>query len=214
MKFDSIKYHETVTEDMMTGEKMMPKSADIGDQVSQDIGVFFPTRLDNYAKIVRGCKRYGRYMDDIYIIGKTREEVQSIIDGITAEAERMGMFVNEKKTRIVKMSGTYKYLQIKYSLTETGKVVKRINPQSVTRERRRLKKYKHLLDEGKMRYEDIEQSYKSWMGDYARLMSKQQVENMKSLYKQLFGKEPRWKKLQSDSKTARKSKQKRMAVAS
>lgn len=56
-KFDSIKYHETIPDEAKTGEKMMRKSVDIGDQVSQDIGVFFPTRIDNYAKIVRSCKR-------------------------------------------------------------------------------------------------------------------------------------------------------------
>lgn len=214
MKFDSIKYHENVTEEMMTGRKMMAKSADIGDQVSQDIGVFFPTRLDNYAKIVRGCKRYGRYMDDIYIICRSREELKSITAGIRIEAERMGMFVNDRKTRIVKLSGVYKYLQIRYSLSETGKVIKRINPKSLTRERRRLKAYKRLLDNGRMAYEDIEQSYKSWMGCHAKLMSKRQVNNMKSLYSRLYGKEARWKKLQSDSKTARKSKRSRTAQAS
>lgn len=214
IKFDSVKYHEEVPEELRTGKKWMAKSADIGDQVSQDIGVFFPTRLDNYAKIVRGCKRYGRYMDDIYIIGRTKEELESIIAGITAEAEKLGLFINEKKTRIVKLSHTYKYLQIKYSLSETGKVIKRINPKSVTRERRKLKAYKRLYDKGEMPYEDIEQAYKSWMGDYVRLMSKKQINNMKQLYKELFGKEPRWKKEQkSHSQTAAKSKRRLMEAA-
>jgi hypothetical protein len=40
----------------------------------------------------------------------------------------------------------------------------------------------------------IEQAYKSWMGAYTKYMSKKQISNMKTLYKQLFGKEPRWKK--------------------
>lgn len=212
-RFNSVEYHEKISDEQRTGEKFMPKSVDIGDQVSQDIGVFFPTRLDNYAKIVRGCKRYGRYMDDIYIIGESKEYVESVIAGIKVEAEKLGLFINEKKTRVVKLSGTYKYLQVKYSLTETGKVIKRINPKSVTRERRKIKAYKRLLDKGEMLYEDIEQAVKSWMGTFARLMSKKQIKNMKALYKELFGKELTWKKQKSHSKMDSKSKQRSMVAA-
>ena len=203
-RFNSVEYHEKISDEQRTGEKFMPKSVDIGDQVSQDIGVFFPTRIDNYAKIVRGCKRYGRYMDDIYIIAESKEYVESVIAGIKVEAEKLGLFINEKKTRVVKLSSTYKYLQVKYSLTETGKVIKRINPKSVTRERRKIKAYKRLLDKGEMLYEDIEQAVKSWVGTFARLMSKKQIKNMKALYKELFGKELIWKKQLSHSKTVLK----------
>lgn len=191
--FNSIEYHKTIPKEQMTGEKFMQKSADIGQQVSQSIGMFYPLRIDNYAKIVRGCKYYGRYMDDIYIIGPTREYVRSVIDGIKQEADKLGLFINDKKTRIVSLDSTYQYLQIKYSLLESGKVMKRINPKSVTRERRKLKAYKRLIDKGLISYEAVEQAYKSWIGTFARLMSKDQVDHMKTLYKELFGKEISWK---------------------
>lgn len=191
--FNSIEYHKTIPKEQMTGEKFMQKSADIGQQVSQSIGMFYPLRIDNYAKIVRGCKYYGRYMDDIYIIGPTREYVRSVIDGIKQEADKLGLFINDKKTRIVSLDSTYQYLQIKYSLLESGKVMKRINPKSVTKERRKLKAYKRLIDKGLISYEAVEQAYKSWMGTFARLMSKDQVDHMKTLYKELFGKEISWK---------------------
>ena len=47
-------------------------------------------------------------MDDIYIIGETREEVRSVIDGIAEQALKLGMFINEKKTHIEKLSRSYK----------------------------------------------------------------------------------------------------------
>lgn len=193
-RFDSVKYHESIPEELRTGQRFMAKSVDIGDQVSQDIGIFYPAQIDNYAKIMRGSKMYGRYMDDIYIIGETKEYIESVICGIKDQADRLGIFINERKTRIVKLSSTFKYLQIKYRLSDSGKVIKKINQKSVTRERRKLKAYKRLLDSGAMLYGDIEQAYKSWMGDHARVMSKEQIKNMKQLYKELFGKEPRWKK--------------------
>lgn len=192
--FDSVKYYNEIPEALRTGQKYMEKSMNIGARVSQDGGIFYPARIDNYAKIVRGVKGYGRYMDDIYIIGCTKEYVESVIRGIADEANELGLFVNKKKTHIAKLTDTYKYLQVRYTLTETGKVIKRINPKAVTRERRKLKAYKRLYDKKEMGYDDIEQAYKSWMGAHVQIMSKDQIKHMKQLYKDLFGKEPRWKK--------------------
>lgn len=124
------------------------------------------------------------------------------IQGVIAEARMMGMFINERKTHIARLGDTYKYLQIKYTLTPSGRVIRRINPKSVTRERRRLGAYKRLMERGRMSYEDIEQATRSWMGDYAKLMSKKQIKHMKTRYKALFGKEISWKR-SSDSKTGK-----------
>ena len=212
-KFNSVEYYRNVPKEARTGEKMMPKSVDIGDQVSQHIGVFFPYRIDNYVKIVRGLKFYGRYNDDFYYICKTKEEALSVMEGIAELAKEMGVYINQRKTHIVKLSGKYKYLQVRYSLTASGKVIKRINPKTVTRERRKLKAYKRLLDKGKLPYEDIEQAYKSWMGVFTKLMSKQQILNMRTLYKKLFGKDARWKKSLSPLKTVPKLKQTKTATA-
>lgn len=193
-KFNSVEYYQNIPPSQRTGKQYMEKSVDIGDQTSQNIGTYLPTKIDNLAKIVHGVKRYGRYMDDIYIIGRTREEVRAVMEGIIREAEEMGLYINNKKTHIAKLSKPFKYLQIRYYLTDSGRVVRRINPKSVTRERRKLKAYKRLMNRGEMPYERIEQSYKSWMGANVRMMSKKQIKGMKALYEQLFERSPRWKK--------------------
>ena len=131
-------------------------------------------------------------MDDIYIIGETRTEVLSIIEGISEQAKELGLFVNEKKTHIARLSDTYKYLQIRYTLTDTGKVIRRIDPKSVTRERRKLKAYKRLLDKGRMSAEDVEESFKSWMGSMNEYMSNRQITNIIDLYNDLFRRELTW----------------------
>jgi len=84
-------------------------------------------------------------------------------------------------------------MQTKYFLTADGKVVKRINPKNIVREKRKLKSYKSLLEAGRMKYEDIEQSARSWMGNYYKLMSKKQIQHMKDHYRDLFRKELQWK---------------------
>lgn len=193
-KFDSLWYYKNIPKSMRTGEKMMAKGLGIGDQVSQSIGIFFPTLIDNYVKIVRGCKWYGRYMDDMYIICKNKEELVSIINGIIKITQKIGMYINHKKTKIIKLSNQYKFLQIKYSLNKKGKVIKKINPKSVTRERRRIKAYKRLFDLGKLPYKDIENACRSWMGEYSKIMSKKQIQHIKDLYFKFFDKELIWKR--------------------
>ena len=68
------------------------------------------------------------------------------------------------------MSDTFVFLQRKYFVTPTGKVVVRITPKAVTRERRKLKAYKRILDEGIIEYPDIEQAARSWMGENVKYM--------------------------------------------
>lgn len=193
-KFDSVAYHAAIAKGLRTGRKYMRKSVEIGDQASQNIGVFYPTRIDNYVTNVRGHRRYVRYMDDMAIIHHDHGYLEQTIEGVRREAEQLGIFINEKKTRICRLSDTFKYLQVKYFLSDTGRVVKRINPASVTRERRKLKAYRRLLDKGGIEYTQIEQAHRSWMGAFTKLMSKKQIRNMKGLYFNLFRKETRWKK--------------------
>lgn len=179
---------------LLTGEKMLRKGVDIGSQPSQNIGIVYPYRLDNYAKIVKAVKGYGRYTDDSYAIARTREELLELLDGLEKEAKEYGLIINRKKTRIVKLSSEFRHLQVCYSLTETGRVIRKINPKNITRERRKLKAYKRLLDSGRIDCATVENAFKSWLGSHWKYMSHDQIYNMSSLYLELFGRRPKWKK--------------------
>ncbi|MCD7934669.1 MAG: hypothetical protein LUF77_05065 [Oscillospiraceae bacterium] len=86
------------------------------------------------------------------------------------------------------MSRTFKYLQIKYTVTDSGKIIKRINPARMTNMRRKLKKIAVKFQNGEWEYAYIENMFRSWMGSFYKLMSRQQRENMISLYEDLFNK--------------------------
>ncbi len=170
------------------------KGIDIGNQCSQDLGVIYPYLMDNYATIVKGLK-YARYTDDSYLISQDKAELQAALDGIRKIASDLGLIINERKTRICKLSECYRHLQIMYSLTSSGRIIRKINPKAITRERRKLKAYKRLLDKGTMTMDDIEGCFRSWLGGNWRVMSRQQIMNMSSLYRELFGKDVTWKKI-------------------
>ena len=178
----------------LTGQKFLDKGVDIGNQTSQNIGLIYPYRFDNYAKIIAGIEGYGRYTDDFYAISESREELLTLLDGLRVIAREFGLVINERKTRIVKPSGFYRHLQNGYSLTETGRVIRKINPKSITRERRKLKAYKRLLDAKKITYEEIENIFKSWLGGNYKRMSHRQIYNMTDLYIRLFRRKVKWQK--------------------
>lgn len=192
--FNKITYRE-IPKEKLTGEKWMAKSCNIGDQLSQGVGIYYPHRIDTYAKYVKSQKRYGRYQDDWYDINQSKEELLDILDGIRGIAKEYGIHINEKKTKIVKISSTYKFLQIKYSMRSDGKLIRRINPKRVTTMRRRLKKLAIKLENGEVPYENIEGMFKGWMGSFYKLLSRKQRENLLTLYEDLFNKSITIKKM-------------------
>lgn len=184
-KFSALE-HFKIPYELKTGEKFLKKSVDIGDQCSQILGIYFPTRLDNLIKIVYGEKFYARYMDDSYIISNSKEHLIELRDTLIEKAKEMGIIINLKKTMICKLSTQFTFLQHRYFLTESGKVVEKINPKRVTATRRKLKKLHKKLMEGKVEFSDIETSFNSWMGSHYKVMSNRQRKNMNDLYNSLY----------------------------
>lgn len=175
--------YRKIPKEKLTGEKWMVKSVNIGDQLSQIVGIYYPYRIDNYVKYVMSQKFYGRYMDDWYVMNPDKQVLLNILDGIRTIANELGIHINEKKTRIVKISSTYKFLQIRYTLTKDGKIIKRINP-----ERRKLKKLAVKVRNNEIDYDGVENMFRGWMGSFYKLMSRQQRKNLIGLYEDLFDK--------------------------
>jgi hypothetical protein len=185
--FNKLDYR-TIPKEKLTGKKWMAKSVNIGDQLSQIIGIYYPNPIDTYVKYVRSQKFYGRYMDDWYIMNPNRQELEELLGNIKNIAAKIGIHINSKKTRIVKISSTYKFLQVRYSLTKSGKIIKRINPNRITSLRRKMKKLSLKVNSGEIAYENVENMFKGWMGSFYKLLSRKQRQNLIELYEELFNK--------------------------
>lgn len=177
--FNSLDYQE-VDKSLLTGEKYMYKHLNIGDQVAQIAGIIYPIPIDNYVKIVKGVKFYGRYMDDSYAIHESKEFLEELLQGIMEIAKELGITVNTRKTRICKLSSLWRFLQVQYSLTDTGRVIQKINPKRLTTMRRKMKKLVYILPE-----KEFDDWFNSWFQNHYRIMSKQQRANMSTLHNQL-----------------------------
>ena len=173
--FNSIE-HDRVNESLLTGEKWLPKHMNIGNQISQSAGILYRTVIDNYVKIVKGVEAYAGYSDDSYAIHESKEFLQDLLIDIIRISKDMGITVNEKKTRICKLSDKWRFLQIQYSLMDSGRVMHKINPKNITAMRRKMKKLAGVLQEN-----EFDDWIKSWMCGCAKYMSKDQRNNIYSL---------------------------------
>ena len=57
---------------------------------------------------------------------------------------------------------------------------------NITRQRRKMKKFKHLVEEGRMSQEDARNEVKSWLGSNKKLNAYRTCQNIRKLYKDLF----------------------------
>lgn len=177
--FNSLE-HSQIDRSLLTGEKFMAKHLNIGDQVAQVAGIAYPIPIDNYIKIVKGVKFYGRYMDDSYVIHESKEYLEALLQDIIRIANSIGITVNTRKTRICKLSEYWRFLQVQYSLTDTGRVIQKINPKRLTAMRRKMKKLCYILTPT-----EFEDWYKSWFKGHYKIMSKLQRQHLDELFKEL-----------------------------
>jgi hypothetical protein len=126
-------------------------------------------------------------MDDFYLIHPSKQYLLDCMDEIKYICAGLGIIVNEKKTRITKLKDGVKFLKGIYPLNENGKIIRRADPESHRRERRKLKKFRGLVGRGRMSYSDVYTAYQSWRNNYLkRFNAYHTVKRMDALYKELF----------------------------
>lgn len=174
----------------------------LGSELSQFIALLFANPIDHLIKDDMGFKNYIRYMDDGWVLAKTKEELQNLLKLIIEKCEELNLHLNTKKTRIIPLNKGFTFLKKKISLQDNGRIVINISRDSVTRERRKLKKLKIKMEEGKISIKEIESSFMSWQGFAKQFDSYHTIQKMNKLYKELFGYFP-------VDKNTRKKRQKR-----
>lgn len=158
----------------------------LGSQISQVFALLSANRLDHFVKEVLRIKGYARYMDDGYLIHHSKAYLQECMNRIKALCDELGIVLNQKKTQIVKISHGFTFLKVRFYLTETGKVVKKIYKRSVTKQRQKLKKLKKKLLAGDVEFPYVLASMKSWSAYADRFDAFQTKRTMEALFNRLF----------------------------
>ena len=158
----------------------------LGSQISQTFALASANRIDHYFKECCGIRGYTRYMDDGIAIHHSKKYLKMCLKRMKEICRELGLEINENKTQIVKITHGFTYLKARLTMTEKGRVIKRICKTSVTRARRKLKKLAVRFADGLMTYEDIYTAFQSWKAYARNFSSFNTVRNMEKLYNELF----------------------------
>lgn len=140
----------------------------LGNQLSQDDALIAGSPMDHLVKDHFGVEGYGRYNDDFYALGRTKDELKVLLKAIDSKAKSLGLELNENKTKIVPMTTGINFLGFHIYVTKSGKVVMRIKAKAKSRLRKRLRKFKKKVEAGQMTYQDAKLGYQSSIAHYER----------------------------------------------
>lgn len=173
----------------------------LGSEISQIMALASANELDHHIKEKLQMKYYSRYMDDGYVISESKEELQNVLSEIVKVCKKLDISLNLKKTRIVKLTKSFSWLKVRWSITENGHVIRKIYKRSVTRMRRKIKKFPKLIAEGKLDFEHANQAFQSWCGYAKHFDSYYAIKGLNALWNETFSD---YLPAKSDDKKARK----------
>jgi len=143
------------------------KGIGLGSQVSQLIELAVLDKLDHFIKERLGIKHYIRYMDDFILLSKDKTVLKNALFMIEQHLVDLGLHLN-RKTQLQPIGKGIEFLKWKFTLTPTGKVVRRMNRCSITRERRKVKRLELKLYKGEIEWKDLNSSVMSWRANALR----------------------------------------------
>lgn len=176
--FDTIDHNKLITmfenliedKDLLDIQKQLindfdgDKGLGLGSQISQIAALYYPRMLDSAIKHYCKISGYGRYMDDGILIYQNKEQLDIALKEILKIAKDLEIKMNSKKTIFTKFGNSVIFLKAKYNITNTGKVIIRPVRKGVHKNKRKLKKLKNLVDDGKLPFQKALNFYKSIIG--------------------------------------------------
>lgn len=159
----------------------------LGVEPSQAEMIAFPSALDNYIKCQLSIKCAGHYMDDYYIIVPPDMNAREILSKVISKAESLGLTVSRSKTRIVPICKPFKYCKLKYTLTNTGRVIVNGCRGSMKRARRKFKAFHDMVEAGEMTYLDLWASVNGVIAYFEKYDDHNRVLRLRRLFYAMFG---------------------------
>lgn len=157
----------------------------LGSQITQLVQLLVLSDLDHHIKEELKIKHYLRYMDDLIIIHPDKQYLYKCLDQIRYMSDQLGLTLNSKKTQIFKLSQGINFLGFKHNLSSTGAVFSLLLKDNIKKRKRKLRKFKKLVDEGKMSQETFDESYESWKAHASKGNSYKVIKKMDLYYNQL-----------------------------
>lgn len=163
----------------------------LGSQISQTLALASADPLDHAVKTRMRIKGYGRYNDDGYLIHHDKGVLETCLEYIRQICRELGIVLNERKTRIAKLSHGFTWLKTRFYLLPGGRVLRKICKRNVTRIRQKFKRLRVRLTKKLMTFEPIRAVWESFRAYAAYFSAWHTIQSVQKLFMQLFGAEVR-----------------------
>jgi len=154
----------------------------LGSQISQISAIRYPSELDHTIKEKLRVRFYGRYMDDSYLVHKDKAYLWYCKSVIREICDKYGIVLNDRKTRIYKLSKGFAFLKLRFVLTDKGEVLRIPDKEGSVRARRKIKAFIRWLQTGKMVLNDATCSVNAHLAHYKRSNARRTERSIKRYF--------------------------------
>lgn len=162
------------------------KGLGLGSQISQLVELLVLNDLDHFIKERLRIRDYIRYMDDFILIHHDKEHLRECLDQIREKLALIGFELNDK-TQILPLKQGVRFLQWRFVLTDTGKVLMLMDSAKIARQQRRMKKLWEREKTETVQQGATEESLRSFIANAQRGDTWHIQERMKQFYTELTG---------------------------
>lgn len=140
--------------------KIDGKGIPLGNATSQLFANIYLNELDNYCKRKLKIKFYVRYMDDVVAIIDGKENAKNVMNEMVAYVNaHLNLTASIKKTKIFPLAQGVNAFG--YKVYTTHRLLRNDSKKKI---KRKMKKMKRLIVEGRLEKEKAEQIFNSWYG--------------------------------------------------
>lgn len=175
-----------MTEKILRQQYEGEKGYNPGSQMIQIAGISVLDPMDHMIKEQQQIEPYERYMDDFFLIAETEEELIRCKEAIEEHLHEIDFELHPEKTKIFPLKDGIKFLGFTHRLTETGKIIRIINPQNVKAERKKLRHMVNLVRKGRMTKKKVDECFEAWKAHAEKGNSKKLIRRMEEFYAALW----------------------------
>lgn len=144
------------------------KGIPMGNQTSQWFALYFLDPLDRLVKERLRIKHYTRYKDDLVLLHPDKNFLRQCLHKMQELLQTQFLLKFNEKTQIFPIRCGVEYLGFRFSLTNTGKVIRRLKKGTKLRFKRKLKQMQEEYRTGSKPWEEIKQVLCSYRGYFAK----------------------------------------------
>lgn len=176
-------------DDYIHNGEHVPYGIGLGGEIPQSFGILMLDQLDHDIKEIFHAHWYIRYMDDIVIIAHDKDYLNIILAYVQSYLSQYNMDINEKKTKIIKLTpggNQFKFLKIGFKIGKDGKIILLPNKNTRKRMLKKLRSFKIKLENGEMTFRDCMASFYASRGTLSRGNSYNMIQKVDAIFNDLF----------------------------